>query len=96
MQFRWPFQHKDEAALNVARTELASAEAALDTARAVYLRLQDSRQTAKLRLQQSVLDNALHRYHAARWSVRALERQDLVPAPWARQSALRSAPLTKA
>jgi hypothetical protein len=88
MQFRWPFPIKplhqpvDETALGRARSELAMAEMALDAARATYLRLQEARQPAKLRLQQSVLDDALHRYHLARQAVRALEQQNAVLASW--------------
>jgi hypothetical protein len=87
MQFRWPFPIKpiqpvDETVLGRARTELITAEMALDAARATYLRLQESRQTAKLRLQQSVLDDALQRYHVARQELRALDRQEIAPAPW--------------
>ncbi len=88
MQFRWPFPIRpqspsmDEAVLRAARAELSSAEAELDQARAAYLRLQNTRQTAKLRLQQSVLDQALLRYHAARQTVRQLERPDIGAMPW--------------
>jgi hypothetical protein len=88
MQFRWPFPIRpqshptDEANLRVARAELSSAEGELDQARAAYLRLQNSRQTAKLRLQQSVLDQALLRYHAARQAVRSLERPEIGAMPW--------------
>jgi len=88
MQFRWPFPIRpqshptDEATLHVARAELSSAEGELDQARAAYLRLQNSRQTAKLRLQQSVLDEALLRYHAARQAVRYLERPEIGAMPW--------------
>jgi hypothetical protein len=88
MQFRWPFPIKpihqpvDETALGRARAELAVAELALDAARATYLRLQEARQAAKLRLQQSVLDDALHRYHLARQAARTLEQQNAVLASW--------------
>jgi len=88
MQFRWPFPIKpihqpvDETELGRARSELAMAEMALDAARATYLRLQEARQPAKLRLQQSALDDALHRYHLARQGVRALEQQNAVLASW--------------
>ncbi len=88
MQFRWPFPIRpqshptDEAILRVARAELSSAEGELDQARAAYLRLQNSRQSAKLRLQQSVLDEALLRYHAARQAVRSLERPEIGAMPW--------------
>ena len=79
MRFRLPFlerllhQAVDESALAGARAELAMAEAALVAARATYLPLQDADYPAKLKLQQSVLDRALHRYHAARQVVRILE-----------------------
>ena len=88
MQFRWPFPIRpqshpaDEATLRAARAELSGAEAELDQARAAYLRLQNSRQSAKLRLQQSVLDQALLRYHAARQEVRQLERPEIGAMPW--------------
>jgi hypothetical protein len=87
MQFRWPFPIKtqsdvaDEAALRSASAELSCAETELDQARTVYLRLQTSHQTAKLRLQQSVLDQALLRYHAARQAIRQLEQADLGTMP---------------
>jgi hypothetical protein len=109
MQFRWPFPNRthnrpaDDAALHdaalcQARTELNLAETALDQARITYLRLQDARQTAKLRLQQAVLDEALLRYHAARQSVRILEQQDIAATPWLgsiRRRGLVGAALTK-
>ena len=87
MQFRWPFPirpqspPRDEAALRAARAELSSAEAELDQARAAYLRLQETRQAARLRLQQSVLDRALLRYHAARQAVRLLEQPNVGAMP---------------
>jgi hypothetical protein len=88
MQLRWPFPIRpqsdaaDETALRSARAELSCAETELDQARAAYLRLRDSRQPAKLRLQQSVLDQALLRYHAARQVVRQLERPEFAAMPW--------------
>ena len=88
MQFRWPFPIKpqpdsaNDAALRSAHVELSCAETALDQARAAYLRLRDTRQTAKLRLQQPVLDQALLRYHAARQAVRQLERPERAAMPW--------------
>jgi hypothetical protein len=96
MRFRLPFlerllhQAVDESALAGARAELAMAEAALVAARATYLPLQDADYPAKLKLQQSVLDRALHRYHAARQVVRILESRREGAAPWpdpARRSA---------
>jgi hypothetical protein len=44
--------------------------------------LQDADYPAKLKRQQSVLDLALHRYHAARQSVRILESRQAGAAPW--------------
>lgn len=88
MQFRWPFPLRpqccsvDEAVLHAARGELSCAEVELEQARAAYLKLQSARQPAKLRLQQSVLDQALLRYHAARQAVRQLEQPEIGTLPW--------------
>jgi hypothetical protein len=88
MRFRWPFldrllrQTVDESALAGARAELAMAETALVSARATYLRLQDAGNPTKLRLQQSALDLALDRYHAARRTMRTLEDRQAGAAPW--------------
>ena len=92
MQFWWLFpikplrQAANAAPLVAARTELTAAEAALDTARNLYLRLQESHQPAKLRAQQIALDRALDRYLAARQSVRVLEGEVVGPI-WARRAA---------
>jgi hypothetical protein len=88
MPLRWPFSIKpvrpmaDEHVLCSARAELAAADAALDMARVNYLRLRNSRQPTMLRLHQSALDHALHRYHTARHVLRALEQAELTLGPW--------------
>ena len=90
MLFWWPFPIKplrhaaNAGPLVEARAELAAAEAALDTARTLYLRLQESHQVAKLRAQQMTLDRALERYLAARHSVRVLEGGEDAGPVWAR------------
>jgi hypothetical protein len=96
LQFWWPFPIKplrraaNAAPLAAAQAELAAAEAALDTARTLYLRLQESHQQAKLRAQQIALDRALDRYLVARQSVRVLQREDAAGPVWARAAARRS------
>jgi hypothetical protein len=89
MALRWPFSTKpvhpvpDDHTISHARAELALAEAALVAARAAYLRLRNSYQPpAVLRLHQSALDQALHRYHAARHALRALDRSEIGVGAW--------------
>jgi hypothetical protein len=89
MPLRWPFSIKpvrptaDEHVLSSARAEFIAAEAALDLARTRYLRLRNSRQPTMLRLHQSALDHALHRYHTARHVLRALEQTQITTlGPW--------------
>lgn len=97
MQFWWPFPIKplrhaaNAGPLVEVRAELAAAEAALDTARTLYLRLQETHQPAKLRAQQMTLDRALERYLAARQSVRVLEGGDVAGPVWTRAVARRPA-----
>jgi hypothetical protein len=86
MRLFWPFRHEpvrcetDESAVSEARAELILAELALDAARTSYLRLRESRHANGLERQQSVLDEALHRYHSSRRAVRALEQTDIAHA----------------
>jgi len=84
MVLRVPFSTKqshssrDERTISHARAELISAESAVVSARAAYLRMWHShQQPTALQPHQSALDQALRRYHSARHVLRALDRADL-------------------